>query len=221
MPNNGRITLCPYYKNERALTVSCEDCVRRFRYPAHKKQWMDTYCDKDWKSCPYAIDLEKTYQEGGDLVEHELSAVKKELKKTVNMFERRKRSDEAKAEEIKKLRRKCKLLEQRNIDLVNKDRRAREMEKKAFDQIQSITQMYEGRFAYMIAEWGGGTLNEADVEAWAKGKSFAIVADEKGSNGETRVWKVLVKDETGRSKSDDAGTGSNETASRGHEKNEG
>ena len=45
MPNNGRITLCPYYRDEKNLSISCEDVFRRFRWKKQKTNWMDTYCD--------------------------------------------------------------------------------------------------------------------------------------------------------------------------------
>lgn len=215
MPNNGRITLCPYYKNESGLTVSCEDVIRRFRWPAQKKKHMDTYCDDAWSECPYAAELTRLYEEGDDLVEHEVSALKKELKKTATMLGKANRRDEAKEATIKELRRKNKVLEDRLMEAKRKETQGKKAEEKAFNQICELTQIYEARFAYLMSEFTGGVLNEADVESWAKGKEFAIVAKARNDKGEVSLWEVKVRDEhePGRSESGNAKAGPGEDGS--------
>lgn len=194
MPNNGRITLCPFYRNESGLTVSCEDVIRRFRWPGQKKKYMDMYCDDQWQSCPYAAEMDRLYAEGEDMTEHEIAALKKELKKTATMLGRANKRDEAKELTIKELRRKNKALEDRLMKLTREKAQNAKSEKKAFDEICGLTQMYEARFAYLMSEFNCGELDEAEVEAWSKGKEYAIVADEKDDKGRVRRWKVIVRD---------------------------
>lgn len=226
MPNNGRITICPYYRNESGLTISCEDVIRRFRWPGQKKRHMDTYCDDAWQMCPFAAELNRLYEEGdeNDMTEHKIAELNKELKSRTAKLNRAVKREEAKDKVIKDLRRKAKAWEDRYQELKAKSIRQEKTERKAFDQIQSITQMYEARFAYLMSELNGGMLDEREVENWSKGKSFAIVAEEKDGNGCVVKWKVVVKDEneSRRSESADAETGDRKNGSPGgEEKNEG
>lgn len=57
-----RYTLCPYYIDENKKTISCEDIIRRFATYRSKNKWMNKYCDKEWKGCPYAQALDVMYQ---------------------------------------------------------------------------------------------------------------------------------------------------------------
>lgn len=219
MPNNGRITLCPYYRNESGLTISCEDVIRRFRWLGQKKKYMDTYCDDKWQMCPYAMELTRLYEEGEDMSEHEVKALNKELKKTVTMLGRSQRREAAKDDTIKELRRKCRAWEKRYQELNAKVEQQRKNERKAFDQIQGLTQMYEARFAYLMSEFNCGELDEKEVEKWSEGKEFAIVADKKDDQGHVTRWRVIVRDEheSGRSESKDEGSGNGKIKSPGGE----
>ena len=227
MPNNGRITLCPYYRNESGLTISCEDVIRRFRWPGQKKKHMDTYCDKSWRLCPFAAELNRLYEQGDerDMKEHMIAELNKELKSRTAKLNRAVKREEAKNKIIKDLRRKSKAWEDRYQELKAKTIRQEKTERKVFDQIQSITQMYEARFAYLMSVFNDGVLDERDVEEWAKdNKSFAIIADEKGDDGCVVKWKVVIKneDESRGSESTDAETGDRKNGSPGgEEKNEG
>ena len=112
MPNNGRITLCPYYRDEKNLSISCEDTFRRFRWPAQKKRHLDTYCDKNWQACPHAKRLTELYSsmEGEDMnskikkLQHENEELKKELRKEVSMLGKSQKREQEKDELIRKLR---------------------------------------------------------------------------------------------------------------------
>ena len=64
MPNNGRITECPFYVNERNDYITCEDAKRRFADSQAKDEHMDTYCDDKWEECPYATAMLEAYKEG-------------------------------------------------------------------------------------------------------------------------------------------------------------
>lgn len=217
MPNNGRITLCPYYRNESGLTISCEDVIRRFRWLGQKKKYMDTYCDDKWQMCPYAMELTRLYERGEDMSEHEVKALNKELKKTVTMLGRSQRREAAKDDTIKELRRKNKVLEDRLMKMKREKAQNIKNEKKVYDQIRGLTEMYEARFAYLMSEFNCGELDEKEVEKWSEGKEFAIVADKKDDQGHVTRWRVIVRDEheSGRSVSE------NESASDGEIKSPG
>ena len=106
MPNNGRVTLCPYYRDEKNLSISCEDTFHRFRWAAQKRRHMDTFCDKDWKSCPYAQEIGAMYEKGDYMDEvkraaFELEATKKELRKTATMLGKAQKREKEKDEKIR------------------------------------------------------------------------------------------------------------------------
>lgn len=84
----GRFALCPYFRSEKRLSISCEDTVRQFYTKRDKLKRLKDYCDSDWESCQYADALNKLYermdemktQRDRDLAafEHLASARKKE-----------------------------------------------------------------------------------------------------------------------------------------------
>lgn len=68
MPNNGReLPSCPYYvghhRGENHKSITCEDSIRRFSTQTARTNWIDRYCMDGWKSCPYAVKLDKVYEE--------------------------------------------------------------------------------------------------------------------------------------------------------------
>ena len=80
-----RYTLCPYYIDENRRTISCEDVIRRFDSIDEKYGYMDEYCDDAWEDCPYAIAMNKAYDEAekGDemaVEKNKLAALETELK---------------------------------------------------------------------------------------------------------------------------------------------
>lgn len=199
MPNNGRITLCPYYRYERKNKIVCEDVARAFRDKEQKDKWMDQYCDDRWEDCKWAAELNKIYQEGGDMQGHVIGAMKQELHKRDTMAGRDKKRLEAKEEEIKELRKKKRVLEDKlhkaELALVNQERLEKEF--------MLLASLYECRFAYLI-EQIGGSVSESDMESWAKGKEFAVIGEEEGGN---RIWRSVVrevKDDTANSDDDTA-----------------
>ena len=201
MPNNGRITLCPYYRDEKNLSISCEDVFRRFRWKAQKSKWMDTYCDDNWQGCPHAKELNLMYErrerqmseDNKRIVEleHEVQQLKKELRKTASMLGRSEKREKAKEEDIKKLRNKNRYLEDKYMEYAGKVRQAEAHEKRLYEQVAGITGMYEARFAYLMCEHGDGTLSEKDFENWNKNKEYAIQYDEK-----ERIYRTVVREET-------------------------
>lgn len=187
MPNNGRITVCPFYRYERKSKIVCEDAPRRFRYRKHKERWMDTYCDDRWQDCMWAKVLERVYQEGGDMTAHTIEELKKELQKADTMLGRCEKRLEAKDEEIRKLRKKNRILEDKVNRLSEYQRREQAMQ----EQITRIAALYESRFAYLLDTFADGSFREDDAVAWAKGKEFAVVGDVEDGK---RIWKAVTRE---------------------------
>lgn len=135
---------CPYYKSSASYgsdTIVCEDTHRSFGSFEKKNKQLETVCEKNWESCPYAIALNELYEreEGMNLTEreeahlkHTCKAQKQEmakLKKRLTLTEREK--DKAARDEtaalhlakqrelkIKKLSEKAMLLEEEKKGLL-------------------------------------------------------------------------------------------------------
>lgn len=199
MPNNGRITLCPFYRDEKNLSISCEDVFRRFRWKSQKERWLDKFCDKDWQDCPHAIELNEMYEKMGDLMnekdkrleelEHQLKAVKKELRKTATMLGKTEKRDSAKEQQIKEFRKKNRMLEKRYMEYSKKLAQDEKHFERMENQLKGIAGMYEGRLAYLISELGDGTFSENDFREWQKGKEYALTYDAK-----TQLYKAEVRE---------------------------
>ena len=201
MPNNGRITKCPFYRDEKNLSISCEDTFHRFRWPAQKKRHMDSFCDADWQKCPYSMALLRVYQNGGDMDEtlelkNRVAALRKELRKTATMLGKAEKREKSKDEQIRELQNANRALEQ--IHMRDKDEIAKLLSKyeKLSKDLFDMTHHYEGRFAYLISEFASGYLNEIDFLEWAKENEFKIEPDiqaEFEGRKVTSGWKVEVR----------------------------
>ena len=199
MPNNGRITVCPFYLSERNKTISCEDTPHRFRYRKQKKDWMGRYCDHDWAACPYAKDLndmyDKLFKEGDTEVEteHKIDALEKEIRKLSQMLTKAEKRLEAKDEEIKAIRKKKQSFEQKAVELNSKYMEL----KKGYDYLErkllNTSSMYKARFCYLIHVAGDGTFNEAEFWQWAKNKEYRLVGMDPDEKGRPTWWKAEVK----------------------------
>lgn len=209
MPNNGRITLCPYYRNENKKSISCEDTFHRFRWAREKEKHMDNYCDRDWTACEWAASLNEVYEKEEDvserLEEHKLQAIEKELRKTASMLGRAEKRLEDREKTIRELRRKKMMIEKEHMKLSKRLQEVKKEEQKAVEQIMAITAIYESRFAYLMDTYCDGILDDEDVEVWGEGKEFAVVADKTDDEGRVRTWKVVIQDETGGPVSTDEG----------------
>lgn len=213
MPNNTRIPICPYYRYEKNKSISCEDAFRTFAKTEKKDTWMDMYCDSwDWMKCPYACDLTEAYErfERGDekaLENHEIEALRKELKSISTKLGRAEKRCERQQKKIDELRNVNQSLTQENIalDVQNKRwyRKWREatehkeaFEQKVYDQVQKISRMYEQRISYLIENFAPGhRFYEADASAWAEDKAFALVY-ETTEDSEVPCWQVRYGEET-------------------------
>ena len=202
MPNNGRLTLCPFYRDEKNLSVSCEDTFRRFRWPAQKKRWLDTYCDADWKECPHAKKLMELY-EGEDMSEtkrlaHELSAKDKELRKISVMLGKSQKREQEKDEKIRRLQRERNALESLYIKAREQVKELEGKTARLLEEFNGLSEIYEVRFAYLMSKQEGGVLKESDVAKWIAENEFAFTAEEFAEDKETgkqtvETWKVTVR----------------------------
>lgn len=212
MPNNARIPLCPFYKDEKNKSISCEDVYRSFPSVKKKYAWMDMYCDEwDWMKCPYAVDLNEAYErlEKGDnkaLEKHEIEALKKELRSISTKLGKAEKRIERQQRKIDELRTVNQSLTNINIQLDQRMKRyykdaqkakeqLHEYEQKIDAQVKKIAEVYEQRLAYMIETHAPGhRLYEDEIKEWAENKAFAIIYD-KDEYGD--CWKVVFKkDET-------------------------
>lgn len=206
MPNNGRITLCPYYRDEKNLSISCEDTFHRFRYPAQKKRHMDTYCDDAWEGCEYAARLTAMYEkmEKENMndtdkkileLETENRSLRSELKKTAMMLGKSERRCVAKDEEIKELKQKKRTVEKLYLKYRDETMILGKKLECATKEFEAIGMIYEARFAYLI-HLAGGRYSEAELEAWRKEHEYRIIP-ERGFDGKgnetTLAWRAEVR----------------------------
>ena len=212
-----RYTKCPYFQSEKRQTISCEDVVRRFKTLEAKWIHMDRYCDADYMSCPFAIDLRRAYEktEKGDiraLDKEKIEALQKEHAKLLSALgraEKRIERQQKKIDEMRAVNRsftaKYEDLEQKRRAEYAKRRNAEESLKTAqgrtLEELQKLGSIYEQRMAYLIEQFApDGILVEDDVAAWAGEKEFAIMLDADQEHG--RYWKVVYKDDKDTDKQD-------------------
>lgn len=204
MPNNGRITLCPYYRDEKNLSISCEDTFRRFRWPAQKKRHMDTFCDKDWKDCPYAQDLNRLYEQmGGKMSDvakmaQELKAKDRELRKVSAMLGKASKREAEKDEKIRQIQRERNALESMYMRTRQQIAEYERAERKIQKEIMSLSALYEARFAFLMDKVGG-RLDEEELREWLKKYEFSIqpaeVQDDLEDGGTVvATWEVVKRE---------------------------
>ena len=203
MPNNTRIPLCPYYKDEKNKSISCEDVFRRFATLKKKYAHMDTYCCKDWQSCEYAAELNAMYErieKGADMdleqTKQKLAAAQKELRYNATLLGRADRRIEAKEAEIKDLRRKNRELEEKRLEEFKKRRKAEitlnDYEKKAYGQLEEIIKTYKDALCYLLSMRPDQELPEAEIKEWTKDKAYTIMRTYKDDKDMT--WKLVEFD---------------------------
>ena len=208
-----RYTLCPYFNHDRRnARITCEDTYRRFDSDAEKWAWMDMYCDNEWTKCPYAMELTEAYErlEKGDvkaLENHEIAALKKELKSVATKLGTVEKKLERSKKRIDELTAINQSFVNKNDDLEKgkkkyftkwreADRQLQAYEKKIDDQVKRIVEVYEQRMCYLIDTFAPGKMVcEQDIKEWAGEKEFALVADY--SEDEKVYWKVVFNEKAG------------------------
>ena len=211
MPNNTRIPFCPFYKDEKNKSISCEDTYHVFSDVDEKYAWMDMYCDEwDWAKCPYAMDLTEAYArlEKGDekaLENQKIEAMQKELKSLSSKLGRAEKRIERQQKKIDELRAVNKSftnvnnsLEKQKKEFYNRWRKAQdELDKgneTVMEELQRLGGIYEQRMCYLIDRFADGFFCESDVERWAGDREFALVRDYDEDLGDM-VWKVVFKED--------------------------
>ena len=63
----GYYILCPYYRSEKKLTISCEDSLHIFYNYEDKKKWLKVYCAENWCHCEFAQAMEEIYRLEDDM----------------------------------------------------------------------------------------------------------------------------------------------------------
>ena len=192
--HTGRITLCPFYRYNRELTISCEDVWHRYDTKDDTDEWMDLYCDQKWEQCQYAKALLLAYEEG-KMDEHIENALREENRRLSSMIGREKKRVQSRDEEIRKLREKNHKLENLRQEVYGKYRKLQsekeELDRKYAEDFGKIAAMYEDRICYLLDTYTDGKLREADVEEWANGKEFCLTYE--GEVEDERIWIVKKK----------------------------
>ena len=215
MPNNGHITLCPYYKDEKNNSISCEDTFRSFSNHQKKIEWMDKYCDKDWSLCPYAIELEAMYErinKGADMnlesLKLKAKGLEKELRKLASVHGRDVRKIDTLNRELAQKEAEIQNLVERNHRIEKKYKEFRAQFDKANRDadnwrnyglhMHDVGITYEGRFCYLISEFAGGIFEDSKYEEWMKEHNYRLDVDHKDEKGrgvyKAVVWEADEKD---------------------------
>ena len=211
MPNNTRIPFCPFYKDEKNKSISCEDTYHVFSDVDEKYAWMDMYCDEwEWQKCPYAMDLTEAYArlEKGDekaLEKQKIESMQKELKSLSSKLGRAEKRIERQQKKIDELRavntsftNVNNSLEKQKKEFYTRWRKAQdELDKgneTVMEELRRLGDIYEQRMCYLIDRFADGFFCESDVERWAGDREFALVRQYDEDLGDM-VWKVVFKED--------------------------
>ena len=203
MPKYTVYKICPFYIDENKKTISCEDVCRSFRSSKAKWHWMNKYCDTwEWESCQWAKAISEAYKryEEGDIMaldEHKLEALTKETKYLRTRLGKAEKRVERQQKKIDELRAVNQSFINRNETLYAKWRETNQSLQdhlnNAGDELSAMSQIYEQRMCYLIDRFAPEGVREDEIEAWAKDKEFALVADYEESK--PIAWKVVFKED--------------------------
>lgn len=221
MPNNGRITECPFYVNERNNYITCEDAKRRFQDSQTKEEHMDTYCDDKWEECPHAAAMLEAYKEGEcSVVTNKIKALESENRKVNIMLTKAENREAVKDREIKKLVMRSDSLGKRYGKLKELHERLEQTQQLAMEQIQSAMDICEARVAYLLSEMPDGKLDEVKFREWHTKHEFCLLPEGEATDDEFKItgW-VLRARKAGESDGTEGLTG--ESAEAGRSQTEG
>ena len=216
MPNNGRITECPFYVNERNDYITCEDAKRRFADSQAKDEHMDTYCDDKWEECSYAAAMLEAYKEGeSSVVTNKIKALESENRKVNIMLTKAENREAVKDREIRNLVMRNDSLGKRYGKLKQLHERLEQTQQLAMEQIQSAMDICEARVAYLLSERPDGKLDEVKFREWHKEHEYCIVPEGEATDDEFKItgW-VLRARKAGEGDGTEGLTGESETAGR-------
>ena len=194
MPNNGRITECPFYVNERNGYITCEDAKRRFQDSQTKEEHMDTYCDAKWEECAYAAAMLEAYNEGGcSVVTNKIKALESENRKVNIMLTKAENREAVKDREIKKLVMRNDSLGKRYGKLKDLHERLEQTQQLAMEQIQSAMDICEARVAYLLSEMPDGKLDEVKFREWHKEHEYCIIPEGEATDDEFKITGWVLR----------------------------
>ena len=194
MPNNGRITECPFYVNERNDYITCEDAKRRFADNKTKEEHMDTYCDDKWEECSYAAAMLEAYKEGeSSVVTNKIKALESENRKVNIMLTKAENREAVKDREIKKLVMRNDSLGKRYGKLKELHERLEQTQQLAMEQIQSAMDICEARVAYLLSERADGKLDEVKFREWHKEHEYCIVPEGEATDSEFKITGWVLR----------------------------
>ena len=194
MPNNGRITECPFYVNERNDYITCEDAKRRFADSQTKEDHMDTYCDDKWEECPHAAAMLEAYKEGeSSVVTNKIKALESENRKVNIMLTKAENREAVKDREIKKLVMRNDSLGKRYSKLKELHERLEQTQQLAMEQIQSAMDICEARVAYLLSERPDGKLDEVKFREWHKEHEYCIVPEGEATDSEFKITGWVLR----------------------------
>ena len=194
MPNNGRITECPFYVNERNDYITCEDAKRRFQDSQTKEEHMDTYCDDKWEECPYAAVMLEAYKEGEcSVVTNKIKALESENRKVNIMLTKAENREAVKDREIKKLVMRSDSLGKRYGKLKELHERLEQTQQLAMEQIQSAMDICEARVAYLLSERPDGRLDELKFREWHTKHEFCLLPEGEATDDEFKITGWVLR----------------------------
>ena len=194
MPNNGRITECPFYVNERNNYITCEDAKRRFADSQTKEEHMDTYCDDKWEECPHAAAMLEAYKEGEcSVVTNKIKALESENRKVNIMLTKAENREAVKDREIKKLVMRNDSLGKRYGKLKELHERLEQTQQLAMEQIQSAMDICEARVAYLLSEMPDGKLDEVKFREWHTKHEFCLLPEGEATDDEFKITGWVLR----------------------------
>ena len=194
MPNNGRITECPFYVNERNDYITCEDAKRRFADSQAKEEHMDTYCDDKWEECPHAAAMLEAYKEGEcSVVTNKIKALESENRKVNIMLTKAENREAVKDREIKKLVMRSDSLGKRYGKLKELHERLEQTQQLAMEQIQSAMDICEARVAYLLSEMPDGKLDKVKFREWHTKHEFCLLPEGEATDDEFKITGWVLR----------------------------
>jgi len=210
MSEYGRAVFCPYFKDEKKRSISCEDTVRHFDSKTEKRKWFDNYCCAwEWEKCPYAMSITKAWiaHEKGDetaLEKQKTEAMQSEIRSLSTKLGRAyKKIDELVELNKSYLRRNDELEKQKSAYYKRwRKESVGGLTETVLSQASDLFDKYKDVLCYLLSMYGD-KIGEDEVEAWKKGRVYTIYR-EYDENGKL-IWQMIEEevDEDGKNKTQD------------------
>lgn len=200
MPNLGYLVDCPYYKSEKPMSITCEDTLRVFTSKEKKQRHIESFCvgANNWQNCKYAqslADLYKNHASEEEMQRHYGQETRKELLKLTSEVGKRRKQCERLTEEIKSLKIENKALQENVSRWRQRSVEAAQKERSMADEINTLANLYERWFAYLMSTGMISALDVDMAEEWAKAHEYRLIPSFEGDKDSQRVksWKCEVR----------------------------